>query len=70
MSCDFWGEKVKKFDFQIQAGDDMKVKVSIVDKQSQPVDVSAYRAAMQILSSEINRGIEGRRGFFLPPIFL
>lgn len=28
----------------------MKVKVSIVDKQSQPVDVSAYRAAMQIRS--------------------
>lgn len=26
----------------------MKVKVSIVDKQAQPVDVSAYRAAMQI----------------------
>lgn len=39
---------MKKFDFQIQAGDDMKVKVSIVDKQTQPVDVSAYRAAMQI----------------------
>ena len=39
---------MKKFDFQIQAGDDMKVKVSIVDKQAQPVDVSAYRAAMQI----------------------
>lgn len=41
---------MKKYDFQIQAGDDMKVKVSIVDKQSQPVDVSAYRAAMQIRS--------------------
>lgn len=39
---------MKRFDFQIQAGDDMKVKVSIVDKQAQPVDVSAYRAAMQI----------------------
>lgn len=41
---------MKRFDFQIQAGDDTKVKVSIVDKQSQPVDVSAYRAAMQIRS--------------------
>lgn len=41
---------MKKFDFQIQAGDDLKVKVSIVDKQSQPVDVSSYRAAMQIRS--------------------